>query len=412
MQMEQIRVPGLSLSPWWQKRLAKASLSGEGASPRAPFAIQARLLEGLATLHEQPISPHQASQGRAETLEAAAYAFLAQNQPVRGYIKLLEARNRAERFAQTPPEREAYAVALLARRGLVLKGYTLEAAAALVLLALEVALARGYHPATVEVCYHLPLQLLAARRWPAEKTETARKRLTRALPKLKALGLLDYRPHVGNAASYQTGRRLGWRDGTVLQVRLTPGRARGLTYEQLTQEYRDQNDDIQEKRTARSKLSQTNSPKGESEDWLRQMKQEAIPLLFTESSAAISGVWDSSARTPEARVRNLVQDIKLSPKRGRKRAVGEGSTWLARQLDAGTAVLSRPLYAALLWGMLRAWDKGEDYGDALIAVLQGVVSDLVDSRNSIRKPGALLVLRLKERGLWRLLEGPQYRVSA
>jgi len=142
----------------------------------------------------------------------------------------------------------------------------------------------------VEVCYHLPLQLLAARRWLTDKPETARKRLTRALPKLKALELLDYRPHVGNAASYTTGKRLGWRDGTVLQVRLTPGRARALSHEQLVHDYRDQTGNIQEKRTAKSKLSQTNSPRGECQDWLSQVKQEAIPPLFINSIAAISGV--------------------------------------------------------------------------------------------------------------------------
>jgi len=32
-----------------------------------------------------------------------------------------------------------------------------------------------------------------------------------------------------------------------------------------------------------------------------------------------------------------VQDVKLSPRRERKKAVGEGSAWLARRLDAGTA---------------------------------------------------------------------------
>jgi len=108
-----------------------------------------------------------------------------------------------------------------------------EVALTLVALALEVGLGRAYHARTSEVAFHLPQQTLAAALWPDAAPETGRKRVQRALRRLASLGLLSYRGRVGNARDRVTGKSLGWKDGTVTLVRLTPGQARALTREDL-----------------------------------------------------------------------------------------------------------------------------------------------------------------------------------
>ena len=87
--------------------------------------------------------------------------------------------------------------------------------------------------------------------------------------------------------------------------------------------------------------------------------------------------------------------------------MGRTGELLARALrDPGSV----NLYRALLWGALRRKDRGEDRFEALWNALERVLTDLQEG--FAKKPGALLIARLRESGLWALLlEGPQYRVA-
>jgi len=153
--------------------------------------------------------------------QAEACQLLSQGSPLRGYAQL--------KRTPAPHPLEAFLDALLARMGHAPRGYDLEVARSLLHLALEVALHRAYHPATAEVVFHLPQGALALALWPEAKPETGRKRVQRALARLSAVGFLASAPRVGNACDRQTGKPLGWKDGTVFRVRLMPGRARPIT---------------------------------------------------------------------------------------------------------------------------------------------------------------------------------------
>lgn len=187
--------------------------------------------------------------------------------------------------------------------------------------------------------FHLPQGALALALWPQVKPETGRKRVQRSLARLAEAGLLAFAPRVGNALNRQTGKPLGWKDGTVFRVRLRPGRAR--------------------------------------------------------------------PQNLRAGLRNALQDVKLRARQERPRFVGRTGELLARALrDPGSV----NLYRALLWGALRRKDRGEDRFEALWNALDRVLTALQEG--FAKKPGALLIARLRESGLRALLlEGPQYRVA-
>jgi len=190
---------------------------------------------------------------RRQTLQAQARALPSQGQPLAGYARLQEARTlaaglAAAAFMELVPL-EPFLEALLSPWGLPLRGYDREVAHTLLHLALEVGLHRAYHPITSEVVFHLPQGALALALWPQVKPETGRKRVQRSLARLAEAGLLAFAPRVGNALDRQTGKPLGWKDGTVFRVRLRPGRARPLTREELAYPWRDLEADTHKGRT-------------------------------------------------------------------------------------------------------------------------------------------------------------------
>lgn len=117
--------------------------------------------------------------------------------------------------------------------------------------------------------------------------------------------------------------------------------------------------------------------------------------------------WDTRPQNLRAGLRNALQDVKLCARQERPRFVGRTGELLARALrDPGSV----NLYRALLWGALRRKDRGEDRFEALWNALDRVLTDLQEG--FAKKPGALLIARLRESGLWALLmEGAQYRVA-
>ena len=117
--------------------------------------------------------------------------------------------------------------------------------------------------------------------------------------------------------------------------------------------------------------------------------------------------WDTRPQNLRAGLRNVLQDVKLCARQERPRFVGRTGELLARALrDPGSV----NLYRALLWGALRRKDRGEDRFEALWNALDRVLTDLQEG--FAKKPGALLIARLRESGLRALLlEGPQYRVA-
>ena len=367
---------------------------------RTRLRAQVRLLQDRAREDREAVS----------RLVREAYAALSAGSPLGGYDRLVRAREAAERRGLEPPDLSAYAEALLALRG-GLEGLTphaREVARALVLVALEVGRARGYHPKTAEVAFHLPQQVLAAALWPDARPDTARKRVQRALARLAEAGLLAHRARVGNARDRATGRRLGWRDGTVFRLRLIPGRAAPIRAEELAHPWRDLEADIRRGRTVRRRLS---SPVSQTKNIKR--REGAVELLLSWALAPVLkpeaplSVWDTPGEHPRARLRNALMDVRAT-ERPLRRDLVEAASRLAAHLLADPGSLR--FYAALLWGALRLYDCGEDPFPALAAEMERA---LVDREEGFaRRAGALLTARLRASGLLtRLLDAPPYRVA-
>ena len=369
---------------------------------RERLTAQARLLEAAA--RERKNDP------RLKSLSDEAFRLLNAGAPLGGYAKLLQARSLAMRLGTEAPEPESYAEAVLARQGRLeaLSGHARELALALVSLALEVGVARGYHARTSEVAYHLPQQVLAGALWPDAKPETARKRVQRGLKALAGLGLLSYRGRVGNARDRETGKLLGWKDGTVILIRLLPGKARALTHEDLAHPWRDLEADIKKGRTARHRFSgdvsqSKNIKRGKLllevlKDWaLAPVVKAKVPLSD----------WDTGGAPLRVRVRNALMDVRLAERPLRRDLVESAARLLAHALADPHSL---EFYAALLWGALRRYDQGEDLFNALATEFERV---LVDREEGFaRRAGALLVSRLRASGLYASLMGvPPYRVA-
>ncbi|RIH84948.1 hypothetical protein Mrose_02416 [Calidithermus roseus] len=394
------------------------------AERRKALRSQARL---LALTEAQRQSP---KRDQAQALQAEAYQLLSLGSPLRGYSRLKQAGTLLQGLPEADPSGptslEPFLDAVLARMGHAPRGHDLEVARTLLHLAMEVGLHRAYHPATGEVVFHLPQGALALALWPEVKPETGRKRVQRALARLSEAGLLAFAPRVGNARDRQTGKPLGWKDGTVFRVRLSPGRARPLTREELAHPWRDLEADTRRGRTLlkvrrgqqNPEVSQSlKHPEGVPPAEL--LKDWALPPAVLPQTPLSD--WDTPASRctgsprPErgssvsrrAAARNALQDVKLCAREERRAFVGEAGTALARLLSDGQ---SAGLYRALLWGALRRLDRGEDRFEALWNALDRVLTDLEEG--FARKPGALLVARLREGGLWaELVEGAPYRVA-
>ena len=369
------------------------------AARRDHLRAQARLLAAGARERERDAG---VTAARDE-----AYRLLSADAPLGGYASLLRARARAERAGAEPPSRDAYAEALLARQGRLeaLSGHARELAVTLVTLALEVGLGRAYHPRTTEVAFHLPQSVLATALWPDAAPETGRKRVQRALKALTGLGLLSYRGRVGNARDRATGKPLGWKDGTVILVRLAPGQARPLSHEDLAYPWRDLEADIKRGRTARAvsdKMSQSNTIR-ERFGAVEILKDWALAPVVKQDPVIDRDIPGHNLR---ARARNAIMDVRLAPRELRRDLVESAARLLAHALaDPG----SLPFYAALLWGALRRYDRGEDRFQALAQEVERV---LVDREEGFaRKAGALLVSRLRKSGLYALVETPPWRVA-
>ncbi|MFX9664957.1 hypothetical protein ABTO78_20080, partial [Acinetobacter baumannii] len=93
--------------------------------------------------------------------------------------------------------------------------------------------------------------------------------------------------------------------------------------------------------------------------------------------------------------RNAVQDVKFCARKDRREFVGRSGETLAGVLRDPKRV---NLYRALLWGALRQLDRGVDLFEPLWRVLERVLVDLQEG--FAKKPGALLIARLRQAGLW------------
>lgn len=269
-------------------------------------------------------------------------------------------------------------------------------------VALVVAGARGYHPKTTHVTFHCPLEIVAL------VLGVHRSTIWRHLPTLLARGLIDTRPHKA------TLRGQTRNDGSLWQVRLHPkrGTRARLSYDELKHTWRDLEGDVEQGRTAyevvKQGVQQSKDLPLEQVDtapilaWALPPQGVKTPLGLTVAAAesGTGGFIGAQAAGPARGELERLLDLPFMPRAARAEAVDGAAKTIAGALgDTG----SLNFYRLLLWNLLRARDHlGLDGFGVLYNAVDRVRVDLLEG--FARRPGALLVSRLKRWQGWEALQ--------
>ena len=273
-----------------------------------------------------------------------------------------------------------------------LSGTALALYQALQATARRAAVARAYVPTVTHVTVHIPLETVAR--------AVGKHRVTvwRALPKLRALGLVDARPHKTTALG---GRTVN--SGTLWAVRLNPneGTAAKLTHEELQHEWRDLDRDRRRGRTAY-------------QEGMQQSKELPVEGFNLELLLA----WAVAPQPTQTPLNNdccggaradleAVLDVADVPTEARGEMVDTAARALSGALgDAGGLMF----YRWLLWQLLRLQDRtGAAPFYQVYLAAQRARADRTEGFG--RKPGALFVSRLKQAPWWDELTRASGRVG-
>jgi DNA-binding transcriptional ArsR family regulator len=258
-------------------------------------------------------------------------------------------------------------------------------------ISLEACEARGYHPNVSEVALFCPVEAVAL------ALGIHRATVYRALPELRAAGLLDVRGHFTTLS----GRTRA--DGAVWSVRLRPvgGRAARVGYSDLKRQYRDLGGDIEAGRTVWAEMRQSkDNPSREVN--LDLVRRFALPPSPTKSPLPVD------CRMASRRSLEAVLDAPHVEKGERSRVVSLAAEALATALRDrdGTG-----FYRKLLWMILRRLDAtGEDFSYSVYLAAQRAAVDAAEG--FARRPGALFVSRLKAAPWWsEVMNAPPVRVG-
>ncbi len=256
--------------------------------------------------------------------------------------------------------------------------------------------ARGYVRSTTHVTLHCPVEVVAL--------SLGKHRVTvwRAARRLKALGLIDARPHKTTALG---GRTVN--DGCLWAVRLNPdeGSPARLTHEELTHEWRDLDRDRRRGRTAyraaRDEVQQSKALPECGYD-LELLLAWTIPPRPTENPVT------SDCCTGSRRDLETVLDVPHAAKNDRAAMVDAGARALSGTLGDTSGLM---FYRWLLWQLLRLSDAGRDA--PWHQVYEGARRARADAAEGFaRRPGALFVSRLKAGPHWDEMRRASGRVGS
>jgi len=267
------------------------------------------------------------------------------------------------------------------------------------LTAVMVAKAKGYSTKATHIAFTAPIEVVAA------LLGVHRVTVWRHLGLLKGFGLVDWRAHK------TTSEGLGVvNDGTVFSVRLHPtrGRRARVRYDDLKTPYRNLDRDRKRGRTAYRFVREHRE---------NRLVQQSQGVHLDSSAAKTLLAWTLSppdpqtssnvtvAKTSQGDV-YAVRDAKFAPRAKRNEVVDQS----ARAVAAALGDPSVAFYRALIWNLLRLYDRGQDY---FTAVLNGLLRAKSDRAEGFaRKPGALFVSRLKAVGLYDcIMNAPPWRVG-
>ncbi len=258
------------------------------------------------------------------------------------------------------------------------------------------ATSRGYVASTTHVTLHCPLEVVAL--------SLGRHRVTvwRAARQLRALGLVDARPHKTTALN---GRTVN--DGTLWAVRLNPdeGTPARLTVEELRHSWRDLDRDRRRGRTAhravRERMQQSQAIPSSGYD-LELLLAWALPPQPTETPLH-TDCCTGSRRDLEA-----VLDVPHVAREDRAAMVEAGAQALSGTLSDRGGLM---FYRWLLWQLLRLSDATG--GAPWHAVYEQARRARADAAEGFaRRPGALFVSRLKGAPWWEELARASGRVGS
>ncbi len=272
-----------------------------------------------------------------------------------------------------------------------LSGAALTLFRALHTVAVEALELRGYSPGTSEISMFCPVEAVAL------ALGVHRATVYRALPELVEAGLVAHRAH------YTTHRNRTRSDGSVWAVRLRPvgGRRARVGYGDLKRSYRNLSGDVEAGRTVWAAMRQSKeNPSNEGVN-LNFIRRWALPP--TDKTPVTSDCRTAARRSLEA-----VLDVQHVEKPERSAAVSLAAEALAAALRDRGGVM---FYRRLLWQLLRRSDAGR--GDHYHAVYLAAARAAVDSSEGFaRRPGALLVSRLKRSPWWsEVWDAPPVRVG-
>jgi DNA-binding transcriptional ArsR family regulator len=241
----------------------------------------------------------------------------------------------------------------------------------LVHIGVEVTQRRGHATTASEVVMHIPVELVA------EAVGVSRVSLWRHLPALRELGLVDARTHKA------TCRGQVRNSGTVWRVRLSPlrgSRAR-VSSDDLRHKWR--GSEIRGAASFRAlKHTQTIQEKS--------LKIEIL-IAWALSPSTYQSPVELYVKPTQTRLEALL-DVTGVGKAERAQAVDRAAQALAQALRDSSSL---NFYRRLLWQLLRHHDSTqEDYGYQVYLAAQRAQ---IDARewSGLRKPGALLVSRLR-----------------
>ncbi len=328
---------------------------------------------------------------------------------LKAYDEIKSARIIARKRFASPPEYTPLLEAMLTQQGIQVSGVTREVALILLDLALHVGNRRGYHPMTAEVAFHIPQTLLGAYLWPTKSRHAQRKGLQRALEELASLGLISYLSRAGTAKKYGRDKDgkievVGWMyDGTVFNVRLRPSRSlvRRVTLEDVaSRDMRDLDADIKNHRTVEALLrvrtsgamSQSNYTVGRLV-FRKELKEWALPPSLKATEMLTD--WDIGPEAVHRAIRNAVQDVKYCPPETRMGFIGAAASVCCKNLMDEH---SRWNYFQIFGGARALWEKGQDVFGKLQALIGETLYEY--SAGHAKKPGAVLITKLKAAELW------------
>ena len=215
---------------------------------------------------------------------------------------------------------------------------------------------------------------------------------------LKGLGLIDFKGHVTTISlSDEDGneREVNRCDGALLCIRLGGAKAAKLSRYDYAEAPRDLQGDIRRGHTVFRLIRKLEGSLGslQSNNKLNTLILWSLnpAQLFSENSLE-SDPSDFGALIPAGYPTELFD---VASSKNRNEAVGVGAKALARALGD---IRSLSFYQRLLWQLLRAHDRGWDFFGV---VYHETVRVLADKREGYaKKPGALLISRLKKSDCW------------